>query len=113
MAERYLKRATTVAAGKAGEERARGVGVEVGPAEDWVALMKLYSERWPPSARAADALVRRYPKRNEKSSNEYIGAWCAIFVNVFLMTEGKPNLSYAKACGNTLGDIDVRHHPSR
>ncbi|CAM9258641.1 unnamed protein product, partial [Hapterophycus canaliculatus] len=61
VAERYLTRATAVLSrrgtmGKAGGEQAKGFGVEIGPAEDWVALMKLYSERWPPSARAADAL---------------------------------------------------------
>lgn len=67
VAERYLARATTISsargsAGRAGQEQARGVGAEVGPAEDWVALMNLYSERWTSPARAADSLVRRCAK---------------------------------------------------
>ncbi|CAM9194124.1 unnamed protein product, partial [Scytosiphon promiscuus] len=67
VAERYIMRATTVSSrkcttGKGGQERARGLGVEVGPAEDWVALMKLYPMGWATSARGADEALACFRK---------------------------------------------------
>jgi len=76
VAERYLIRAASLssgagaAAGNGGDEagggRARAVGCT--PTEDWLALTEFYSGCWPPSARAADSLVRecsvvRYQER--------------------------------------------------
>ncbi len=65
MAERYLTRAASLsngagAAGKGGEAAGGGQtrAFGCGPAEDWLALMELYSGWWPPSARAAEASVR-------------------------------------------------------
>ena len=70
MAERYLTRAASLSSGsgaaRKGGEAGWGcarVGCLDGPAEDWLALTKFYSEWWPPSARAADALVRAPERR--------------------------------------------------